>query len=177
MTKTSSLVMRACFTTWVMTIAVPVAGHESQPPRLRSDNRRIQEVIRFALARSESFQDVVATLDSFDRTVYVEEGSCFEPERRSCLHLMPNTRNLVVHIDPRQPILIAAADLAHELYHAVEIGRAPEVVDSESLQTLYEQIGEQSCRAQWHHACWETRAAQAFEAVVTRQLKNSKAKW
>ena len=176
MTKIGSLVMRACLTTWVISSAVPIAGHESQPPRLRSDNKRIQEVIRFALARSESFQDVVATLDLLDRTVYVEEGTCFEPARRSCLHLMPNSRNLIVHIDPRQPIMIAAAALAHELFHAVEIGRAPEVVDSGSLQALYEQIGEQSCRARLRHDCWETHAAQAFEALVLRQLENGRVK-
>lgn len=177
MIKTTSLVMRACITTWVMTTAATVAGHESQPPRLRSDNRRIQEVIRFALERSESFQDVVATLDLFDRIVYVEEGECFEREHRSCVHLMPNSRNLIVHIDPRQPIQRAAAALAHELYHAVEIGRAPEVVDRQSLEALYEQLGDQSCRAQLHHTCWETSGAQAFEALVMRQLTNGKVKW
>jgi len=143
---------------------------------LRSDNRRILEVIRFALSRSESFQDLVATLDLFDRVVYVQEGSCPDPEHRSCLYLMPDTRNLVVHIDPRQSIRTAAAALAHELYHAVEIGRAPEVVDSDSLRSLYERIGELSCREESRHRCWETRAAQAFEALVMRQLANGNVK-
>jgi hypothetical protein len=92
------------------------------------------------------------------------------------LYLVPGTRNLVVHIDPRQPIRTAAATLAHELYHAAEIGRAPEVVDSESLKALYERIGEQSCYEQTRHNCWETRAAQTFQALVMRQLANGNVK-
>jgi hypothetical protein len=89
---------------------------------------------------------------------------------------MPGTRNLVVHIDPRQPIRTAAAMLAHELYHATEIGRAPEVVESETLRALYQRIGEQSCQGLSHHGCWETRAARTFQALVMRQLVDGDAK-
>ena len=159
---------------FVLTLAaiapVLATGRDGQPPNLRSGNRRIQEVIRFALARSESFQDLVATLDLVDRIVYAEEGPCPGSEHPSCLYLMPGTRNIVVHIDPRQSIRIAAAMLAHELYHAAEIGNAPEVVDSESLRALYERIGIRSCHGQSRHDCWETRAAQAFQELVMRQL-------
>lgn len=145
---------------------------ESQPSHIHSGNHRIQEVIRFALARSESFQDLVATLDLSDRVVYVEEGTCSDSEHRSCVRLMPNTRNLLIHFDPRQSIRIAAAVLAHELYHAAEISRAPEVVDNDTLCALYQQIGDLSCDPQSRFPCWETRAAQTFQALVMRQLTN-----
>src|SRR5262245_18555862 len=125
MTRASSLAIGACVLTLATTAAVPVSGRGRQPPNLRSDNQRIQEVIRFALARSESFENLVAALDLADRLVYVMEGSCPGPHL-ACLYLMPGTRNLVVHIDPRQPIQTVAGVLAHELYHAAEIGRAPE---------------------------------------------------
>jgi len=105
----------------------------------------------------------------------VSEGSCPGPDHLACLNLVTGSRNLVIHIDPRQPILIAAGMLAHELYHAAEIARAPEVVDGESLKALYLRIGEQSCRGQVPH-CWETRAAQAFQELVTRQLVNGDVK-
>ena len=157
-----------------LTAAAPASGQRHHTPRLRCDNSRIREVIQFALARSEAFQDLVATLDVSDRIVYVEEGSCRDREHRSCLHLMPNTRNLVIRINPREPIRGAAATLAHELYHAAEIEGAPDVVDSDTLRALYERIGEQSCAPQSHSGCWETRGARAFEALVMRQLANGK---
>jgi len=169
MKQAGSLAMRACLLTLVTTAPVLVSAHGDHRPNLRTDNQRIHEVIRFALERSESFQDLVARLDLVDRIVYVMEGSC-PGSHLSCLYLMPGTRNLVVHIDPRLPIQTVAGMLAHELYHAAEIGRAPEVVDSESLKALYQRIGEQSCRGQSPRVCWETRAAQAFQEVVMRQL-------
>src|SRR5262249_31845071 len=90
-------------------------------------NARIQEVLRYALARSESFQDLIATMDLFDRVVYVEEGQCRHGEHRACLQLMPGGKNVLVQIDPRQPMRAVVAQLAHELYHAVEVAREPDV--------------------------------------------------
>jgi hypothetical protein len=81
----------------------------------------------------------------------------------------PEARNLLVRIDPRQPIRLAASQLAHELYHALEGAREPEVIDEASLRSLFERIGERTC-ARIGDTCWETRAARAFEALVTRQL-------
>jgi len=163
----------ACVLSIVLASAGPVAG--SQPPlRLRSDNQRIQEVIRFALARSASFRDLIATLDLSDRIVYIEEGPCLERDHRACLYLMPNGRDVVIHINPRQPVRGAATTLAHELYHVAEIERASDVVDAATLRALYERIGERSCGSQSRHTCWETRAAQAFERLVMRQLAGGK---
>ena len=71
-------------------------------PHVRSTNSRIQEVLRYALAKSESFRDLLATLDLVDRVVYVEEGTCRNPEHRSCLSLVADSPNIIVHIDPRQ---------------------------------------------------------------------------
>jgi hypothetical protein len=168
MRQAIAIVTVACVLTMVTAAAGPTTG--SRTPHVRSDNPRIQEVIGFAVARSESFQDLMATLDQSDRIVYLEERGCPVREQVSCLYLVPNTRNLVIHVNPRQPIRTAAANLAHELYHAAEISRAPDVVDISTLQALYERIGEQSCGTQWRHGCWETRAAQAFETLVMRQM-------
>jgi hypothetical protein len=66
-------------------------------------------------------------------------------------------------------MLAAAAQLAHELYHALEIARATDVSDESSLGALYERIGEHSCAGSAFQ-CFETRAAVAFEALVVRQL-------
>jgi hypothetical protein len=142
---------------------------------VRSSNQRVHEIIRYALTRSPSFGDLLATLDLFDRVVYVEEGSCTGLEHPSCLYLMSDGHSLAVRIDPRQPIRTAAAELAHELYHAVEIGREPTVVDASTLLALYARIGENACGTHIRHGCWETRAAQAFQELVMRELAAGKA--
>jgi protein-tyrosine-phosphatase len=103
---------------------------------VRSANRRVQEALKYGLAKSESFRDLIATLDFADRIVYVEEGSCANPEHRSCLHLLAGSRHLIVHISPRQEIGTVVAQLAHELYHAAEIGREPSVTNAAELQAL-----------------------------------------
>jgi hypothetical protein len=172
--RQATTVTLACVLITMVAAAAPVDGQRNQTPRLRCDNARIRELIQFALERSDSFRDLIATLDLSDRIVYVEEGSCPGRTLRSCLFLMPNARNLVVHINPREPIRGAAAALAHELYHAAEIERSADVADAEGLRALYERIGEQSCVAQSHNGCWETRAARAFEALVVRQLASGK---
>jgi hypothetical protein len=141
---------------------------------VRSANRRIQEALEYGLAKSESFRDLVATLDFVDRVVYVEEGSCANAEHRSCLHLLAGSRNMIVQINPRQEIRVVVAQLAHELYHAAEVGREPAVTNAAELQALYERIGERSCSSP-RGGCWETRAACAFEALVRGQLVGRRA--
>jgi hypothetical protein len=81
----------------------------------------------------------------------------------------PGGRNLLVLVNPRLQRTEVVGQLAHELYHAVEIAREPDVVDADSLRDLYRRIGEHGCE-QNSDICWETRAAVAFEALVLRQL-------
>lgn len=140
-------------------------------PHIRIASGRILEVFRYAMKKSSAFEDLVSTLEQQDRIVYVVEGRCSQ-QVSSCLHLTmgPGGRNLQVRIDPWQTINVVAARMAHELYHASEIGQNPAVVDGSSLRSLYEQIGHRNPSCTDDHPCWETRAAIAFEALVTRQL-------
>jgi len=147
------------------TAADPVASH------VRTSNVRVSEALRQAMAWSPSFRDLIATLDFLDRLVYIEEGTCRPPELRSCLHMVRNrdSKVLVVQLATRQPTAAVVAQLAHELYHAMEIAREPGVVDDVSMRQMFERIGYRSC-VDADTICWETRAAGAFEALVTRQV-------
>jgi hypothetical protein len=84
----------------------------------------------------------------------------------------PGGHNILVRIDPRQPTRAVAVLLAHELYHALEVGREPDVVDPDGLRVLYERIGERRCEANFAD-CFETQAAMTFERLVSRQLAGS----
>jgi len=149
-------------------------GGHRLPPNIRVNNVRIKEVIEFAVDQSPSFNDLLVTFESIDRVVYIDEGACPDRELRSCLQLLatPGGRNILVRIDPRKPIRAVVLQLAHELYHALEVGREPDVVDRDGLRGLYERIGEHGCDSK-RADCFETRAAVTFERLVSRQLAGS----
>jgi len=163
--------------TELATLGAQAARDRWTATHVRSDNDRILEVLRYAIVRSPSFVDLIETLDQLDRVVYIEEGSCHHRELRACLQMMstPGGKNLLVRVDPRQPTRSVVTQLAHELYHAVEIAREPDVVDVAGLRDLYKRIGERSCVGE-ANPCWETRAAVAFEALVARQLSQASGK-
>ena len=165
----------------VVWIALPAATLEANQPgrsnsHIRFNNLRIAELFRHGIKRSPSFRDLAATLEILEPVVYVEDGQC--PPATSgagCLRVVPASahgrKHLFVRFDARQPLRRAVSQLAHELYHAVEVGREPDVVDQASLSRLYARIGFRSCGAQGGE-CWETRAAAAFEALVMEELVN-----
>ena len=139
---------------------------------VRFVNDRIGEVFQQAMKRSPAFRELIATLDGLDRVIYVQEGQCGDGTVRGCLVLMPviGSRHLLIRINPRQANRLVVAELAHELYHAMEIAREPDVVDDASLRDLYRRIGERSCFNE-RDACWETRGARAFEIRVVREVE------
>jgi hypothetical protein len=163
--------------TELATLGAQAARDRWTATHVRSDNDLILEVLRYAIVHSPSFVDLIDTLDQLDRVVYIEEGSCHHRELRACLQMMstPGGKNLLVRVDPRQPTRSVVTQLAHELYHAVEIAREPAVVDVAALRDLYKRIGQRSCFNE-ANPCWETRAAVAFEALVARQLSQASGK-
>jgi hypothetical protein len=156
--------------------ALEAARPGAEPARIRFGNERIFDVFRHGMRNSPAFEDLVATLEQLDRVVYIEEGRCQHQHITSCLQLMvtPGGRNIQIRVDPRQPMNLVVARVAHELYHASEIARDPLVVDSGSLRTLYGRIGYRN-NACLHppEDCWETRAAIVFERLVTEQLNGA----
>jgi hypothetical protein len=161
----------SCVMALLLIPRLDVIGAGGDHGRIRLYNARISEVFRLARQRSPSFDDLVVTLEQLDRIVYIQEGRCRHGEARSCLQIMPTpgAGNLVIRLDPRQSIVAVVEQLAHELYHAAEIARSPEVRDTASARELFGRIGERSCIAD-SDDCWETRAAVAFERVVRQQF-------
>jgi hypothetical protein len=151
--------------------ALHAAQDDPSESRVRTDNGRLAAVIRYAVQRSPSFVDLLATFETLDRVIYVNEGSCSRLAIHACLQLMPtpSEKTIVVRVALGESIDSVVSQLAHELYHALEVARESDVVDDSSLAELYERIGDQSCLGA-SGKCLETRAAVAFEALVIRQL-------
>jgi hypothetical protein len=149
----------------------PSFGSRSADGAVRFKKGRIEEVYAFAVQRSPSLRELIATLDLSDRIVYAEEGVCERAHAQSCLipSATPGVKHLVVRFNPRLSIVQAASELAHELYHAAEVAREPSAIDAESVRQLFTRIGENACRGTGEE-CWETRAARTFEQLVRREL-------
>src|SRR5262245_38985149 len=107
--------------------AVHATAGDSAGP-VRSTDRQIIEALQYGLEQSPSFRDVVATLDFLGRPVSVERGVCIHRGIRACLRVRAGG-DLVVRVDPEQPIDAVVAQLAHALYHAVEIAKETTVTD------------------------------------------------
>ncbi len=67
------------------------------------------------------------------------------------------------------PALLIAV-LGHELQHALEIGRAPHVVDLGTLREFYRLTGVESCLDS-HQECYDTPLAQSMGHMVFAEVR------
>jgi hypothetical protein len=172
MANSGRKLVSACLAVGLVAAHPIEAAQHGERSHIRFRNTRIAEAFDYAMKKSPAFEDLVQTLELQGRVVYLEEGQCHERRGTSCLQLMstPGGRNIQIRFDPRKPIKSVVARLAHELYHASEIARDPAVVDETSVRALFERIGYRNGNCPAAVSCWETRAAVAFETLVTKQL-------
>lgn len=136
--------------------------------RVRGTSPRETRLINELLARSETARALVAEIESTDLIVYVQLTGD-QSAGRAATRLAANAGNnrylrIVIGLMTQPADRLAL--LAHELQHAVEIGRVREVRDDASLRRLYARIGEDS-RA---HSAFETTAAREVGTRVLREL-------
>jgi hypothetical protein len=155
-------------------LATANAAHADPFPHVRFQNARIGEALDVMTDRSAAFRAIVAELDASDLIAYVDEGRCV-PGIRSCLRIFPTSgrlRFVRIHLDTRQHLATVVGQIAHELQHAVEVARRPDVVDGASLRALYREIGYRSCAPP--SECFETIGAQDLEATVVRDVQRGR---
>ena len=160
----------------VLSALMLMSGLDPDPlardPRVRGVSIHETRLIAELLACSETARALVAAIEASDLIVYVQ----FTPEQpagRGATRLAvasPVYRYLRIVLGARTHPKDRPSLLAHELQHAVEIARAPEVRDDEGLRRLYGEIGEDP------HARtgFETTAARDVAARVQREMGNPK---
>ena len=151
-----------------MAIALGVAFVTSGT--LRTDSPRIAETVRYMITGSPTFAGMVRRIDGSDLIVYLTAGSCPAPRIRSCLRMIGSAgghRYLRIFISVEQSRHVVAAQIAHELQHAVEIADAPAVVSPQGLAALYRVIGYQVGLAD----TFETANATSIQELVARELR------
>ena len=142
---------------------------------VRGTTAPLQALIADTAERSPAFRAMLDRLEASTVIVYVRVAplpTLTLDGRTAFLKVdtpTPDARLLVVELSCHRPILAQTATLAHELRHAIEIADAPWVVDPDTLERYYAQIGIRLDPI-GQPARFETVAAQQAAARVRREL-------
>jgi hypothetical protein len=155
----------------VLTGGMAAAAAEDPPlERVRSTQPRIMMVLAEGAARSPLFRQLIDRLNATDVIVYVEPSNDLPQRlagRTTLLSSCHHVRYIRVQVRAEVPFDQLIPLLGHELQHALEIARRPDVRDQESMRTLYAEIG----RAASHATdAYETAAARLIEAGIRRDV-------
>jgi hypothetical protein len=145
----------------------PVPG-----PRIRTEDPVLTMLIEDATDRSPTFRRLVAAIQTTDGVVYVERGRCGHIVRTCLLYWMTVAgpyRLLRVVVDERKGGTEAAASIAHELQHALEVLHHRRVRSAAEMHGLFERIGT------WQGNAFETRAAIDAQKAVRSELTTRRA--
>jgi len=156
-----------------------LAAEQPYPQRfqnVRSSDASVLLALTACYDRSSTCRRLIDTIEASTTIVYVNSGSCKTITPSSCLHFMSMSaghRFLRITLDPALHGDAVIEMLAHELQHAVEIVRAPEVSDLDTLRALYRTIGYRRSSSTRRDE-WETSGAQEVAGLVSSELKQAR---
>jgi len=139
--------------------------------RLKPADSELRRLIAIAHARSSTFRALVAEIDRSNAIVVMAFGFCASGRFRSCVtHVEGNARqrHVAIKIHPGGMEHRLIGSIAHELYHALEILRDPDVMNRDGVIALYRRISFGKCKAGLSEEC-ETQAALDVEAQVLEE--------
>jgi hypothetical protein len=124
------------------------------------------------ISRSPGFRALVDEIHHFNVIVVIQFGSCANGRIRSCVSHVEGDerqRHVRIKVNTRATDDRLIATIAHELHHALEIAREPQVIDSRTALQLYRRIASGKCGQGLSEQC-ETDAAAKVEAKVNAEL-------
>jgi hypothetical protein len=162
----------------VLGLGLSFAVQQNAPiQHVRSSEPWILALINAGLARSATFRQLVDTLNESDAIVYIETQATRESRQvhRESLdaylihHVVDQGghRYLRIGLGARGAEKRLISILAHELQHAVEIARAPEVRDDRKLQDFFSRA---SLSFNCAGMCYETQDAKDIQRRVSEEL-------
>jgi hypothetical protein len=159
----------------MLAVAAPCAAQPPQTSHIRPVDRQARAVVAEGLARSAAFRQLAAHIESLDGLVYVRVAT--DPRGSSGPRLggylsqnishALNLRVLRITLTERSGMR-AAAVLAHELQHAIEVLEVPGVRTSADVEALFDRIGFRVAQS-----VMETTAARRVEDAVASQIASS----
>ncbi len=156
----------------LLTLVVADRATAQSAQHLRVLDRDLKQLLERGLAQSPTLDTLVAEVEATPLLVFVE-CSLRLPSgvaaRTNFVTSVGSTRLVRIAVDCSLTHRGQISLLAHEIQHALEIGRHPEVVDLDAMESLYENIGFPTVRdgATRH---FETDAAIAVQRAVNDEL-------
>jgi hypothetical protein len=167
----------------VVTLLFGVLAFHVQPPaavnvdaptlvRVKPADAEMRRLVLAGHARSATFRGLLDEIHQSNVMVVIQFGQCAKGRVRSCVsHVEGDSRQrhirIKVNAQTTDDRLIAT--IAHELEHALEIARRPEVTNSTQALALYRTIALGRCGQGLDERC-ETEAALQVEARVNDEL-------
>lgn len=163
---------------WLVILALAGGwGRSSDEPRqftrVRAADDEFRSLIREGDARSATFRAMVDEIQASNAVVMIQFGLCAKGQVRSCVSHVggsAHTRTIRILISPRTTHDRLIATIAHELQHALEIIRQPDITTNDQVLSLYRRIGTGTCAEGRSDRC-ETEAALAVEKQVLKELE------
>ncbi len=164
----------AATATVVADAAIAQEQRRTTTPRVRGYDSRAIDLLQRAARLSPTVARLVVELEQSDLVVIVETG--WLPDnlggRVRIAAATPQVRYVVVTLRIPAPMPELLQTLGHELRHATEIARAPDVRDAETLAAFYRRVGvalERSGR-------YDTEAAVEAGRMVARELARQRSR-
>ena len=141
--------------------------------RVRALTPRLAEALESGARRSSTFQQLLSTLQQRDVIVQFLEEPDLRPPTAAQLMIVPvpgEVRFVRVQVANRRDGDDLVALLGHELVHAIEIAREPQVRDAKTLKALYTRIGFGLERL----LQYDTTEANVVERRIRRELEEER---
>src|SRR5690554_8157834 len=123
----------------VLISAVTVAAQETAP-HIRVLNPDLQNVLTKAVSRSRTLRELTDKVEATPVVVYMDCDPYLPNALSGRIGLIASVEDVrYVRVDVRcgLPNIQLIPVLAHELQHAIEIGEAPTLVDTSSMELYY----------------------------------------
>jgi hypothetical protein len=169
-----SIVVRFLVTATLLVGTSPAHAQDewTPPPHVRSGSPELIALVDQASRRSPRVRDLIDELEQSDVVVYLRFRSFDTTSldgRLTFLSKAGGRRYVVVELACGRIRLAQIATLGHELQHAVEIARAPSVVDAKTMASHYARIGTRMDSSE-HGQTFETQDARDTGTCVRREM-------
>ena len=155
-------------------LAAAVSIHDPATDHVRTSEPAIVALLDAGRRYSPTFRELLKTLDESDVIVYVRPKLTRPGLYAYLAHTVIASgghRYLRIAVELRGAWRRLVASLGHELQHAVEVARAPAVVDQAGLVQMFERSNLKFRCQSAGGECYETRAAKDVEATILEELR------
>ena len=151
--------------------SVPIRADSTAQTRLRLTDSRLGAVVEAGRRQSRSFRALTNQLETTDVVVYVQCARLPShlAGELTFLAAAGGIRYVLVRIGWDLPVPRKIAILGHELQHALEVARSPDIVSARTMAKAYERFGFSRSRGA-ERTDFDTLAAIDAGTTIWREL-------